>query len=165
MVPNILLVAGDKMNSLAFSRVAEELTKKDKPLSLNLLLGHGKPMKLAEEELFDFVDNADVILIGISHHEYTKEEIFVTRRASVCSKKFGFYAAGGSWRKPWLNVTCFQTSFIFVGSRSDVSEAKKDFPKTTKIIQSGLMGIEAARIIANYLFEKALEIETLSIEV
>jgi len=164
MVPNILLIAGDKISSLFFSRIAEELVKKDGSLSLNLLLGHGKEMGLMEEEVLDFIDNADIILIGVSTAEYAEWETFVARKAVERSKHFGFCPVGGSWRKIWFEGAYFWTSFVFVDMQTDISEAKTDFPETTKIIHSGSIRIKAARTIADYLFNEAFAIEALSVE-
>lgn len=131
----VTLVGQMMAPSIAFTTLAEHLTTKG--VQTLSLIGAGKSTNL--KNLDSLVENADVVLIGISGpKELAREELIAAEIATVQNIPYGFYSdTYDVFRAPLINRKLkSRAAFLFVPCEEEREEAKKIFPNA-EIIASG----------------------------
>lgn len=132
----VLLVAGDTAQSNAFRMLEGKLQAQG--MNVTSLIGGGKPVGIAAEDLEALVGSHDVVLTGMSSFpENSVEEIKAAEIAELHGLPYGFYAdVYGAYERPHFHHLREGAKFLFVLNAEEKDKASVLFPKTD-VVPSG----------------------------
>jgi hypothetical protein len=121
----VVLVGRDMAPSQAFAKLVEE--KANQPLEdvqISAFLGNGKPVEASLYDIEKAVQDADIVLLGMSSSpDLAKEEIAAGEAALKYNVPFGLYADTYIIHRAWFEELEKKANFVFVPTQKLAKKA------------------------------------------
>ena len=123
-----LLVTCDTAPTKALQQLADELKNQGHEVRA-FLLNAGKNEAPSDPELADAVEQADVVVCGISSEKNAELELMAADYANISSKKLGMYADSfDRWQAEHLDTVLPIADFLFVINEEEAQRAREMYP-------------------------------------